>query len=99
MYLAAIQRHRGDDAVRGAPSCYVVLDICVKSQEAYQKDPKECKDLESKREAQGGWFALSDGARVPVGPRWAVLSVAELGTLGLVSKQLTACNPGTAKNG
>ncbi len=56
-------------------------------------DIEDWKAIRDWLDAHGKFFALVDGKRVPVGRRWAVLSVADLGELHLSSGELGACDP------
>lgn len=56
-------------------------------------DPEDWAAIRAWLDARGGWFALAAGQRVPVGPRWGVLSVVDLGALNLPTGALGACDP------
>lgn len=56
-------------------------------------DPDDHASLVAFIRARDKWFALAAGERVPVGARWGVLSVVDLGELNLPSGELGACDP------
>jgi hypothetical protein len=56
-------------------------------------DPEDWTAIRDWLDAQGRWFALAAGQRVPVGAGWATLAVIDLGELHLPSGQIGACDP------
>ncbi|MEZ4460898.1 MAG: DUF4241 domain-containing protein [bacterium] len=56
-------------------------------------DPEDWAAISQWVNAKDRFFAMQSGARVPIGARWASLSVHELGSLTLTSGQLGACDP------
>ena len=56
-------------------------------------DPEDWAAISQWVNAKDRFFAMQSGERVPIGARWASLSVHELGGLTLTSGQIGACDP------